>query len=505
MTSDPLVIGQEKQLFIDDYCVEELSGVRRTFHQARKHPANPLLGQKEWWESYYIQLYGNVLYDPDRREFRMFYNAISKENIDSVCLATSKDGINWERARLNHIEHNGRVMSNAVLKGSLRLPTVLHAPDEPDPQKRYRMLVFTAKEMGDLRSEMRVAFQNGYSVFFSPDAIHWTPYERNPVIQGSDMCTCTYDPVTKEYIAFVKYGTTIGGKFRRCVAIHTSRDFVRWGVSQTIMSADEIDDARIPERLYRFRDRLKYDHPSEYVSDIYGMTGFRYEGLRLGMIWLFDIAANRAAEHGGLNEGIMNVQLVYSRDENPYGYWHRLGDRRDFIPCGNEGDFDAGMVFTSSTIVEVGDEIWFYYTGSDESYDGSWFDYGFPERAKAQSKVPTGKRFSIGLATLRRDGFVSIYSSCPAGRLTTRLLKFTGEHLEINADAEKGSIRVEILDAEGKPIPGYTKEDCITFARDEVHGIVEWKRGRHLRPLEGRPVRIVFHMETAKLYAFRFV
>jgi len=505
MMQSALAIGREKQLFIDDYCVQEMAGVQRTYHQAKKHPANPLLVQQEWWEDYYIQLYGNVLYDPERREFRMFYNAISKQGFDTVCLATSKDGVKWERSKLDLFKENGRLISNAVLKGSLRLPTVLYAPDEPDPQRRYRMLVFTAKEMGDIKSDMRTAHQHGYSVFFSPDAIHWTGYERNPVIQGSDMCTCCYDPVTKEYIAFVKFGTTIGGKFRRCVALHTSRDFVNWGIAQTILSADEIDDARVAKRLYRFRDLLKYDHPDIYQADIYGMTGFRYEGMRLGIIWLFDISAI-ASGHGNGNDGIMNAQLVYSRDENPYGFWYRMGDRRDFISCGNDGDFDAGLVFTSSTVIEVGDEIWFYYTGSDESYDISWEEHKKANRARPQSKVPIrGTRYSVGLATLRRDGFASIHASYPPGKLTTKLLTFTGEHLEINADSEKGCISVELLDAEGKSIPGFAKADCIPFAKDEIRGIVEWKGGRSVRHLTGKPVRIAFHMETAKLYAFRFV
>src|SRR5580692_8148467 len=81
MTSTMLAIGHEKQLFIDDHAIEELADVRRTFHQAKKHPSNPLLIQRDWWEDYYIQLYGNVLYDAQQQEFRMYYNAISKADI----------------------------------------------------------------------------------------------------------------------------------------------------------------------------------------------------------------------------------------------------------------------------------------------------------------------------------------------------------------------------------------------------------------------------------------
>jgi len=499
-----LAIGREKQLFFDDYCVQELVGVRHNFHQAKKHPANPLLEQKEWWESSHIELYGNVLYDPEHREFRMFYNARDKEGLDTVCLATSRDGVKFEREQLNILDHNGRSISNAVLKGSLRLPTVLQSLDESDPERRYRMIAFTARELVDFKSDLRSAFQHGYSVFFSPDAIHWKAYERNPVIQGSDMCTCFYDPVSREYIALVKHHSTAGEKFRRCVGITTSRDFINWGVVQTLLSADEIDDARVAERLYRFRDIVMYDNPKEYVADIYGMTGFRYEGLRLGLIWLYDRSGDRPPEHGGNDDGIINAQLVYSRSVNPYGYWHRTSERRDFITCGNDGDFDAGMVLPASTVIEVGDEIWFYYTGCDGPHN---FDLAGSSKfhPKSQSKISAKRGLSIGLATLRRDGFVSILASYPSGKLTTKLLTFTGEHLEINADSEKGSIFVELLDNQGTPIPGFAKADCIPFARDAIRGIVEWKGGRSVRDLANKPVRVVFHMETAKLYAFQFV
>ncbi len=504
MKNDLLAIGREKQLFFDSYCIDELAGVRRHFHQAKKHPANPILEKREWWEYPNIELYGNVLFDPKSHEFRMFYNALSKEGFETVCLATSTDGVKFDRPHLNLFEHNGRVISNAVLKGKCRLPTVLESPDEPDPQRRYRMIAFTGSEIVDLRKELRSGFQQGYSVFFSPDAIHWKAHDRNPVIQGSDMCTCFFDPVSKEYIALVKYHSTACEKFRRCVGITTSRDFVRWGVVQTLVSADEIDDARVAERLYRFRDIIMYDNPDEYLADIYGMTGFRYEGLRLGLIWLYDRSGTRPPEHGGNDDGIINAQLVYSRDANPYGFWRRTSERRDFIPCGNEGDFDAGMVLPASTVIEVGDEIWFYYTGCDGPHN---FDLSGPSKfhPKSQSKLPATRGLSIGLATLRRDGFVSLSANHPPGKMTTRLLTFAGETLEINADSEKGSIVVEILDDQGRPIAGFTKEDCVACSRDAIRGRIEWKSGKSTGELQGKPIRLVFHIESAKLYAFQFV
>ena len=49
MSAWPVKIGPEHQLFVDDYLIAEMTGLVRDVHQARKHPANPLVvGDKPW-------------------------------------------------------------------------------------------------------------------------------------------------------------------------------------------------------------------------------------------------------------------------------------------------------------------------------------------------------------------------------------------------------------------------------------------------------------------------
>lgn len=204
----------------------------------------------------------------------------------------------------------------------------------------------------------------------------------------------------------------------------------------------------------------------------------------------------------------MNVQLAYSRDRNPYGFWHRAADRQDFLSCGSEGDYDAGMVKTSHTVVEVGDELWFYYTGTDGCHAAREEEESRDEilgrLPKPHSKLPYNGS-SLNLATLRRGGFVSLDAIYPEGSAVTKLLTFTGRHLELNADAENGCIRVEIVDAHGVPIAGFTKDDCRPFRANDVRGTVKWKARDSLHALAGKAVRLVFHMQAAKLYTFRVV
>lgn len=498
---EPIHIGNERQLFIDDYCIEELCGVRRQFHQAEKHPSNPILIQQEPWEETYLQLYGNILYDMDMQIYRMWYSARYApdgpgSSVNSICHATSTDGIHWERTKLNQCKHNALVLKNAVMKGKFIGPTVFHTPEDPDPARRYRMFVFSGDEIA-YGQERQNGFGDSYSVFFSPDGFSWTEYEKNPVIQGGDISTCMYDPLTKDYMTFPKVHRLDDGRYRRSVGVSASKDFLKWGAPHVILSADQVDDARVESRLAPFRNRLVYDDPSYYHADMYGMTGFRYEGLRLGLIWFFDKSARRPRELGGNEDGIINVQLAYSRDLDPYGFWHRAGDRYDFLPCGREGQYDSACIYTAHTVIEHEEEIWIYYTG----YSRSHGNHGASEAYMPFTKKPILPT-SIHLATLRKDGFASVEALYPSGTMTTKLLTFDAEKLIINADAEKGSILVELIDHEGKPIPGYTKEECVPFRRNDIRGEIQWKSDKNISLLHNRVVRIRFYLQTTRLYSF---
>ena len=88
--------------------------------------------------------------------------------------------------------------------------------------------------------------------------------------------------------------------------------------------------------------------------------------------------------------------------------------------------------------------------------------------------------------------------------MTTKLLKCSGNGLEINADASNGFIKVEVLDEQGEVVPGYSLDDCDAYSKDEVRGRVTWG-GKDLYGLLDRPIRLVFQMQMAKFYAFKFV
>jgi len=107
--------------------------------------------------------------------------------------------------------------------------------------------------------------------------------------------------------------------------------------------------------------------------------------------------------------------------------------------------------------------------------------------------------------TLRMDGFVSVNAPFAGGEMRTRPIRFSGSDLMLNfSTAAAGGIRVEVQDEEGKPLPGYTLEDCELLVGDSIERAVKWKRGNDPRALAGRAVRLRFVMKDADIYSMRF-
>jgi hypothetical protein len=106
--------------------------------------------------------------------------------------------------------------------------------------------------------------------------------------------------------------------------------------------------------------------------------------------------------------------------------------------------------------------------------------------------------------TLRLDGFASVNAPFLGGTMTTKPFTFAGRELEINyATSAGGILRVEVQDGEGRPISGFTLDDCKPIYGDEIARVVEWSGG-DLGSLAGKPVQVRFVMEDADLFSIKF-
>ena len=87
----------------------------------------------------------------------------------------------------------------------------------------------------------------------------------------------------------------------------------------------------------------------------------------------------------------------------------------------------------------------------------------------------------------------------------TKPIVFTGDELVVNCSTSAaGDIRVEILDADSRPIEGYTQADADGFFGDSIDHSLTWNGKTDVSPLAGKPIRLRFLLQDADLYSYQF-
>ncbi len=511
VAEEPANIGGERQLFFDDRLVSSSAGLTRTWHRPEKL-AIPVLSKEQPWEGMGPYIYGTALRDPSSGQFKLWYNCYVGGRPDYfTCYATSEDGLHWQRPPCDVVSDTRLPKgNNVVMLGSglpdyrqCLSPSVFYRPDETDPARRYAMTYW------DINAGANVKFF-GVCVAYSPDGIRWTNAAENPVFVGaSDVTDAQYDPVRKCYLLHYKIwrveGEVVGSKLPRGTGenisywptwntIKLSGEQVRYEGQVVDFTSDDttpmscsIDFSREPtyrrvvaraesKDLIHWTDAsLAFELPEAGDPDnlsTYGMSTFSYAGRYLGLLRVFH------------NEREIDLELAVSDDDRT---WKRTTPGKPFIPLGAGGSFDAGMVFSAYSPVIVGDELWFYY--------GAFTGH--------HAVADTAQSAAIGLAKLRRDGFVSFAADGSAGDLVTVPLQFTGNHLLINAAASRGELRVELRAPDGTPLPSFTFADCDVFTGDAVSHPVTWQGKGDVRRWNGKTVQLAFRLKNAWIYAYQ--
>ena len=126
-----------------------------------------------------------------------------------------------------------------------------------------------------------------------------------------------------------------------------------------------------------------------------------------------------------------------------------------------------------------------------------------------EATLQNGKPAKLRRYSIRMDGFVSISAPMKGGKLTTKLIQFSGHKLSINySSSARGGIRVGILGADGNYISGYEIENCPWIYGDSLNRIVEWTRSDGLSykvsSLSDQGIKLVFELKDADLFSFKF-
>lgn len=457
-----------KYLFVDDSLIDRSHAVHRAVGQPQKHPGNPLLKADVPWEQG-LKLYGSVLHDGGR--YRMWYqmlhfwHAASPRFATGVGYAESRDGLRWKKPRCG-VTHPVHGPTNLVMlsagRAHLCSPSVVRDDTDPDPARRYKMMFYDTMSAEHLEAfgspfppdasvpGWRAVPGEGMFVCTSPDGLHW---QRPvfPAFPGPNDVAALSQLADGRLLAAYKTSNCPDRHFR-VIETAESRDGARWRRHGIVLEPD-----------WR-------DPPG---TEFYGMSAFEYFGNLLGLVCVY---------HNSPDNKSLDIQLAAGEE---VGRWARAAERGVLLPTGPRGSWDGGGIYVASAPLvsppKAPDEIRLYYSGISARHDDMRY-----------------KEWSIGLATLRLDGFAAMRAGYFTGWLKTRPVNATGPRIRVNADCRHGSLALLVLDPrDGRVLaraPALVRQDNV--ALQPALEIPE--------PFAGREVVLAFEMQKCDLYSFWF-
>ena len=468
----PIPIDAGRQLFVDDHLIAETT-LERTYHQPRIHDGPVLKPETElemnWgYRPVACPFEDGVFYDPEDELFKMWYQG---GWFDGTCLATSKDGVTWDRPDFGIDPGTNRVIPSRVRYQRDGCAVWLDH-DAKTRDERFKMFIYfrEKKHIGYVHGNVYPPGSPndwaGGEIYTSPDGIHWK-FRGNTGPCG-DNSGFFYDPFRKEFVYSLRTSSPRG----RSRSQRRHADFVegaKWELADRVRWQDADDDDRPEPHL-------------GYPTQLYKVSCAPYESLMISTHQIHRGPPNEICAVGGFPK-LCDLTIGYSRD----GFNFTRPDRRSFIAGSREiGTWNRAYIHSAGGVcLVVKDELYFYFgtwSGISPRLGGDMYSGG-----------------STGLAILRRDGFASVHGE---GALTTKPVAFNGKYLFVNANTEGGELRVEVLDSRGNAIAPFTGENCLPVRGDSTLTQVKWRGGADLSKLRGESVKFRFALKGGHLYSF---
>ena len=491
---EPLNLGTRKHVFIDGAILAS-SGDTRFVVNPPKRAERVIDNIKGTFRKHLTVIEG------DDGVIRI-YNSVEE---DHLAVYTSTDGVHFERPDQGRGEINGH--RNIVIPdmvGGLGNP--FRDPHGP-PEERWKYLTDYQRR--------------GIYLYTSPDGYDWTR-RRNIILpfRSGTQSSTFYDDQRQVYVAFHRSGIfhTPGGATQRSSVVtehedlratqpfppltqqeyldlraeHPLRDPLPWWVDNGPLTPGGFGmeyphlfdpTAEDPAGVdFYLTKAIKYPYaPDTYLAFPVGYFHYYGDGPEARTVL--------GLEERGLGSGPLESQVAVSRNGLD---WKRYPEPA-YVGIGRHEGRDVVTAYIAQGMVRRGEELWQYYFGETH--------YHSPH-----TEDPDGR--GVYRLVQRLDGFVSLDS--PYGRETTaitRPLVFAGNRLQLNVDTDAvGYVQVGFLDEQGRPIEGYTVDDCVYVNGDFIAKEVDWlETGADLSPLVGKTVQVVLRMRGAKLYAMQFV
>jgi len=436
-----------KTLFaFDEYSIPFRSNLDLVMLPGVKYSGNPVLrrGAPGSPDAKWARLWaGTVLRDRDK--FRMWYSGVGSVEEwmglrFNMLYAESDDGINWTKPNLGLVEYRGSRDNNIVdIEHSVEMPAVM-LDDGADVPAEERYKVFSE----NLHSSPIQPF-----IAVSSDGLRWKT-AACPKHRGVSL----YRFKGLYHSAFVDHSKLLPGGYYggRIMGVIRSGDYRNWA----------------GEPCLGFHRGNYFTHPPDNSEQVHTPAGFWSRDNVIvgvyGQIHQVDVVpGTRPVRLGsGLEDVREDLGLFLSNDGL---HFREPVPGFKIVGRGREGQWDGGSVVPANAFVNVGENTYLYYGGWDNGlcYENSVGD--------------------VGLAFWRRDGFGYLRVRDPQAPsiLQTEAIQPTGSdrnifvNFDIDSFNEGCGLDFELVDQNGKVLPGFSAEECITCTEPGIYQPVRWK------------------------------
>jgi hypothetical protein len=285
--------------------------------------------------------------------------------------------------------------------------------------------------------------------YYSADGIHFKQYKKTPVITADKKYPYAFDSqnvafyseAEGQYVLYYRVNIDENGIRQRSIARAVSADFIHWHQER------ELNVNLKGEHLY-----VNQMHPYCRAKHLYIGTPTRFFEDR---------------------DAATDISLFFSRSGGPIirpfpGGWIRPG--LDKNRWGNRSNYLALNIIETRP-----DELSLYHNRSQVRY------------------------------TLRPDGFISLSSGIKGGQWQSKLLRYGGGDLEFNVSTSAGgTFMVELQNADGKALTGFSFADSQIFYGDSLAYRPQWNGSVHKTLHHGQVFRISCKLADADIYSFAF-
>ena len=389
----PCALQDHAFLFLDSFLLDKVEGAQ--LHVNPPINTELVLIADKPWETGGITGYGNVLHDNRTGEYRLYYVPVCWDVEPGFCyaMATSQDGLHWQKPNLGSVEWKGSTENNIVLWAQ-REGTVIIDPNAP-PEARYGLV----SSHPELKTRL----------FTSPDGIHFTMTETPVSSLHSDSQVSTFWDEDRQ--RYFHYPRNVHEGLRACGVLTTQTLAEPWPEDIALAIAP---DERDPSGMDLYTNACqKYPlAPNVYLG--FPTPYYHYNPSERAYL------NKPTLDMGGkTNDGTIETQLATSRDGL---HWTRY--RTPYVAVDQYDGLEIKIAQVLPGMIREGDRIYQYFAG-----------YAFTH-GDTQVRHRGGGRALGGIfrTEQRVDGFVSLDFDYEGGSVVTEPFTFAGSRLVLKCE-----------------------------------------------------------------------